>query len=387
MLTSAQNNITYPSKLFGGGYMGGSSIYDKKSGHWFVQMRWNGQTERFYRYEYKGSWLSFGDKKTADKIKAIMQTEIDNDTFNPATYRPDSPLAIQQYVELWLSLADVVKNTLKRYRSYSRLFVAHFGETKDIRKISKVDILKLKKWLEEKEYSKKTVKHVIATLKTMLFFALDNKDINSLPSFPELPNIIKTSIDYLKKDVQDMVFNEIPKRHRAIFEFMAEYGLRIQEGRAFMKDAETDTHIIIMRRLSEYELLEGDKVGRVRAYLKTKRATEILKSAAPSFSQFYFTHNGYSPYDNKMLNKIFREACETVGVKIKLNNAIRHSKAGHLLDAGFPMEVVSAILGHSKLQMTRDMYGRVSEVRIREALEAVGEVVQLPATNKIPTKN
>lgn len=82
---------------------------------------------------------------------------------------------------MWLSLSDVVKNTLKRYKSYSKLFIDYFGESKDIRKITKADILMLKKHIEEKGYSKKTVKHVVATLKTMLFFALDNRDITFLP--------------------------------------------------------------------------------------------------------------------------------------------------------------------------------------------------------------
>jgi len=384
MLTAAQNNYSHSHNLGGVGFMGGSVLRDGKTGHWYIQVRWNHSTERFYRFEYHGIWFPFASKAQAAKILSLMQDEIDNGSFNPACYRPNSPLAIKLYVDQWLSLADVIKNTLKRYKSYSRLFIAYFGESKDIRKINKVDILKLKKWLEEKEYSPKTVKHVLSTLKTVLFFALDNRDITFVPSFPELPNIIKANIEYLKKDVQDKVLNAIPERHRAIFELMAEYGLRVQEGRALMKDAITDTHIIIMRRLSEYELLEGDKAGKVRPYLKTSKAKEILRKAAPSFSEYVFTHNGRSSYDEKILNKIWKEACASVGVKIKLYNGLRHSKAGQLLDAGFSMDVVSAILGHSKIQMTKDMYGRVSETRMNEALESMGQVIDF--TDKIPTK-
>lgn len=364
--------------------MKGSVFQDAKTGHWCVQVRFNGKTERFYRYECKDQWFAFESKGHARKVLSVMQDDIDRSAFNPSTYRPDSPLAIKQYVDQWLTLADVIKNTLKRYKSYSKLFIEYFGDNKDIRKITKIDILKLKKWLEEKEYSPKTVKHVLATLKTVLFFALDNRDIPFAPSFPTLPNIIKANIDYLKKDMQDKVLQAIPERHRPIFELMAEYGLRIQEGRALMKDAVTDTHIVIMRRFSEYTLLEGDKVGKFRPYIKTTKAKEILKSAAPSFSEFVFTHNGRSPYDEKILNKIWKEACQSVGVEIKLYNGMRHSKAGQLLDAGYSMDLVSAILGHSKIQMTKDMYGRVSETRMNEALESMGQVISL--TDKIPTK-
>ena len=363
--------------------MGGSVLQDKKTSHWYIQLRWNNETERFYRFEYHGIWFPFASKAQANKIRSLMQDEIDNGSFNPACYRPNSPLAIRQYVDLWLPLTDVVKNTRGRYRSFSKHFVSFFTPEKDIRKISKVNILQLKQHLEL-TYAKKTVYHVINTLKTMLNFALSNKDIHELPSFPKLSNSIKGNIEYLSLDLQQKVLNEIPARHRPIFELAAEYARRPQEVRALMKDAITETHIIICRRFSEYELLEGDKTGKAKAFFKTEEAKRILKSAAPSFSDFVFTHNGKSPYDGKILNKLWREACNKVGVKIKMYNGIRHSKAGQLLDAGYPIELVSELLVHSKIQMTRDMYGRVSEARITEALE---NVRILPFTAKLPTKN
>ena len=351
--------------------MGGSVFQDKKTSHWYIQLRWNGVTERFYRFECYGHWIPFGSSALAKKILSVMQDAIDNGAFAPAAYRPDSPLSIAKYVETWLPLADIIANTRKTYKSYTKHFVAFFGTDKDVRKITKVDILKLKKHEEESGLSPKTVYHILNTLKTMLNFALDNKDIKGLPSFPKLHNPIKDKIEYLSVDIQQTVMNAIPDRHRPIFELAAEYGLRPQEARALMKDAVTDTHILIIRRLSEYTLLEGDKAGKFRALFKTEKAKEILKAAAPSFSEYVFTHNGFSSYDEKILNKIWREACESVGVKIKFYNGVRHSRAGQLLDAGYPIELVSELLGHSKIQMTRDMYGRISETRITEALENV----------------
>lgn len=351
--------------------MGGSVLHDKKTGHWYIQVRWENKTERIFTLEYRGKWFPFESKRHADKILAVIQDEIDNDIFNPASYKKNSPLALAQYIESWLPLADVIRNTRKRYKSYANHLIRFFGAEKDIRKITMKDILGLKLNLEESAYSKKTVYHILNTLKTMLHFALANGDLKYLPPFPKLKNPIKTHIEYLSIEDQQKVFNEIPERHRPVFELCAEYGLRPQEVRALKKDAITDTHIIIMRRFSEYDLLEGDKTGNVRPYFKTERAKEILKSAAPSFSDLVFTHNGRSAYDEKILNKIWKEACNKVGINIKMYNGLRHSRAGQMLDAKYPLELVSELLGHSKLQMTRDMYGRVSQARIKEALEEV----------------
>lgn len=96
--------------------MGGSVFQDKKTKHWFIQIRWDGKTERFYRYEFRGVWFSFSSEEQARKILSVMQSEIDAGNFNPASYRTNSPLAIAQYVETWLSLADVVKNTSMKRR-------------------------------------------------------------------------------------------------------------------------------------------------------------------------------------------------------------------------------------------------------------------------------
>ncbi len=364
--------------------MQGSVIQDKKTGHWYIQIRWDGKTERFFRFEYKDRWFPFESQSQARKMLSIMQDEIDHDRFAPAAYRPNSPLFIRQYVQSWLPLADVVKNTRKRYKSYSQHFIRFFGENQDIRKIQMADILRLKQRVEADGYSEKTVYHVLNTLKTMLRFARDNRDIRELPPFPKLHNPIKGNIEYLGREIQDKVLQAIPARHRPIFAMCSEYGLRPQEGRALMRNAVTDTHIIIMRRFSEYELLEGDKAGRVRPYFKTERAKEILKNAAPSFSEFVFTHNGRSPYDEKILNKIWKEACAEVGVTIRMYNGVRHSRAGQMLDAGYPIELVSELLGHSKIQLTRDVYGRVSQKRIAEALE---EVRVLPFTDNLLSKN
>lgn len=383
-LTLNENHASLPQNLWGGGCMRGSVLQDKKTGHWYVQIRWDNITERIFTYEYRDKWFPFESKKHAEKVLSVIQDEIDNDNFNPAAYKRNSPLGLLKYVESWLPLADVVNNTRKRYKSYANHSVRFFGAEKDIRQISMKDILHLKLDLEKSEYSKKTVYHILNTLKTMLHFALANGDLKNMPAFPKLKNPIKTHIEYLNLEDQQKIFNEIPERHRPIFELCAEYGLRPQEGRALMKDAITDTHIIIMRRYSEYELLEGDKAGNVRPYFRTEKANQILKAAAPSFSNLVFTHNGRSAYDEKILNKIWKAACDKVGISIKLYNGIRHSRAGQMLDAKYPLELVSELLGHSKLQMTRDMYGRVSQARIKEALE---DVRILPFTANLLSKN
>jgi len=100
-LTVAHNMLPSPI-LGGGGYMGGSVLQDKKTGHWYIQIRWDNKTEKFFRYDYKGIWFHFESRPIGKKVLSIMQDEIDNGNFSPAAWRPNSPLEIKKYVEVWL---------------------------------------------------------------------------------------------------------------------------------------------------------------------------------------------------------------------------------------------------------------------------------------------
>jgi hypothetical protein len=68
-LTALAQKIIMPS-LGGVGYMGGSVFQDGKTRHWYIQLRWQGQTERFYRFEYHGVWFPFASKQQEKKAAA-----------------------------------------------------------------------------------------------------------------------------------------------------------------------------------------------------------------------------------------------------------------------------------------------------------------------------
>lgn len=56
-------------------------------------------------------------------------------------------------------------------------------------------------------------------------------------------------------------------------------------------------------------------------------------------------------------------------------HTLRHSAASVLLAQGVPLKVVSEILGHSSIAITGDVYGHVSPDVAREAMSALGAVL------------
>jgi len=183
-------------------------------------------------------------------------------------------------------------------------------------------------------------------------------------------------IEYLTFEQQQKVLSFIPGHQRPIFEFMMEYGLRIGEATALMKDCVTDKEVIIRRSHSNGELLDSTKTGVDRKYDLTQRAHEILAragSVAP-FSRFVFNRDGTGKHFTlKVADKIWREASQKAGIKIKLYNAVRHSLGCQLLDQGIDMEMVRDVYGHSTTQTTR-RYAKRSQHTVTAVLNFRGQI-------------
>jgi integrase len=358
----------------GGDYMKGSYHYDLNAKRYFVKIY---PYARIWRYNGEPIW----HEKTADKLLNKIRAEIDDGTFNIKAYLPDSPLSLQSYSELWLKSSDVCKATKKMYRTCIRRAIQYFGENCDIRYIV---YSKLKLFCQELPLTNKGKYHTLNTLKSMLKCAVKDGILKRLPEFPSLQNENESDVEYLTYDEQKNVLESIVERHRSIFAFAMEFGLRIGEARALKKDAIEDTHLIVKRSFSEWELRETTKTKRIRRLPLTTRAREILKNAPPSFSDYLFTFDGRKPYYERKMRELWKDACEKVGIKIHQKNAIRHSLGCQLLDDGVDLEMVRDIYGHTSTDMTRKYIKRTPR-RMLEALEKRGKIIQF--TESLPNEN
>ena len=215
----------------------------KTYSRWYVQVYWQGQRVKIWRYKEEPIW----HEKTAEKLLDRIRTEIDDGTFNPRHYLPDSPLSLKVYSEQWLKASQACENTKRVYRSCMKKVIENFGGDCDIRKITHTKLLI---FYNELPLTEKGKYNVLNALKTMLNYAAKDDVLIRIPPFPALKNDRPDHIDYLTFDQQRKVLEVIPERHRPIFEFAMEYGLRIQEARALMKDCITDQEVIIRRSFS-----------------------------------------------------------------------------------------------------------------------------------------
>jgi len=342
--------------------MKGSCHYDKKAKRWFVQIYWEGKKHRIWRHPLTGE--PFWAKKSADKQLNRIRTEVDEGYFNPRHWKPDSPMSVRVYALEWLELIDVSPNTLKDYRYSIRNFIIPFFGDKDIRRIRHGDLVKFHKWIPRADKGKY---NVMSILRTMLRYAWRNEDLPSVPPFPKLTYTVP-EIEYLTLEQQEAILNNIPERHRPIFQFMMEYGVRPGEARALQKDCIVDGDVIIKRAFADNNLRETTKSGKIRRYKITPYFESALNNIKLHLSPFVFVRDDRKPYTSKNLNKIWHEACNKVDIKIKMYNGVRHSLGCQLLDMDCDMDLVREQLGHTKIEMTR-RYAKRSKQGLADALE------------------
>jgi len=376
-LTALAEKYNLSQNLGGGGYMKGYVRYHAPANRHYVGLYWHGKEERFWRYQGEPLF----DKRTGIKLLSKIQADIDNGTFDPRTYRPDSPLSLKEYSTIWLETSTACKNTKKGYRNAMNKAIDYFGADHDIRHFTYSKLLKFKSSLNlsnDAEYN------IMGALKTMLNFYRRDLPSFILPVFPSMSKTQREDQKYLTFEDQQSVLQAIPERNRPIFIVMMEYGIRPQEATALKWDCvDFDKNEITFKRShSEYELRETTKTGSkgIRTEQITQRAKESLRMAkiTPSFKGFVFCHNKQgSHYDNKLLNRLWRSACQETNINIGLYEGVRHSWGCQLMDMpGVTIDMVQDGYRHTSSKTTRRYAHRKRSV-IADLIENRGKVINL----------
>jgi integrase len=88
-----------------------------------------------------------------------------------------------------------------------------------------------------------------------------------------------------------------------------------------------------------------------------------------------FTSRVGTPVDPDNFAKAFVRLCKVAGLGHWHPLEARHSAASVMLGQGVPLEVVSDVLGHSSIYITKDAYGHLVEGAKRDAAERMAAVL------------
>jgi integrase len=116
-------------------------------------------------------------------------------------------------------------------------------------------------------------------------------------------------------------------------------------------------------------------VAVLRQHKAAQAAERLAAGTAWHEDGFVFTTPIGTPLEARNVLRWWHRLGERSGVGRRRFHAARHTTASLLLEAGEPLERVSAILGHSSLAITADIYAHVSPRARRAAVERLDEVL------------
>jgi integrase len=158
-------------------------------------------------------------------------------------------------------------------------------------------------------------------------------------------------------------------------------------------------HQIRRERLPEEEQKEsGRRTHLVLRDLKTKRSRRTLHltpaldsllrahrarqaqeqlAVGPEWveSDLVFTTKSGTPVDPDNFAHSFHRLCKRAGLGHWTPHELRHSAASIMLAHGTPLWVVSEVLGHASVTITKDVYGHLLGGESREATESIADVL------------
>jgi integrase len=305
---------------------------------------------------------------------------------------PDKTLTVAGLFTLWLeSQADnLAPNTLRLYQDFSAHHILpQLGKTK----VVALTLPDVERWLSSLSrptasraaLAPATRSRIRQMLVSALNYAVRCRVLTYNVAHDAKVKVERTESAYLTTDEQVTLLQAAAgDRLCALWTLLVGTGLRRGEAMGLTRSAlDLGAGTVTVRQ-------SLTRVGNVGAIRQPKTAgstrvvplppfvvralTEHLRRSPVLGDGLLFRSEVGTPLDPTNVGRDFRRLCERAGLGFRHCHECRHGYAVTLLEAGTPLEIVAANLGHSTIRETADRYGKhsrpVAQAAAMAALDA-----------------
>ena len=315
---------------------------------------------------------------------------------------PDDRLTVAAFLNRWVTRSlpgQVSDRTLDSYADTVRLHLAPSLGRKALRKLAVSDVDEFIAWKRETGYSENSVRIFRAVLRRALRQAeregLVARNVAALSAAPRVRSDEGRALSVAQ--AQGLLAEVRGTRHEALMTVVLAFGLRRGEALGLHWSAlewETAT-LKVTHGVKRVQVRTAGSERRTRLVvgeLKTPRSrrtlfltpqiVELLRrhrvrqaedriavgEAWEDYGLIFPSRIG-TPLDPDNVSHVFSRICRRAGLGHWHLHELRHSGASLMLAQGTDLYVVSEVLGHSSVAITKDVYGHLVEGQKRAAAQ------------------
>lgn len=242
--------------------------------------------------------------------------------------------------------------TIKQYRAFMTRFAREVGRPLD--EVTTRDVRRFLMNEEQRGNSTSTIASKIHRLSSLFGWLEREELIDKNPMARiDAPQLPPAEPRYLTHEEIERVRDVATGRDRVLFEVLYSSGIRREEAANLdWTDINFDTKALLVR--------EG-KGGKSRTTMLSTRAVMLLRQYRAERTDdepYVFRSQFRRRMSNESINRRIRLLGERAGLRERLTpHRLRHSMAKHLRDAGMPLDVIQALLGHEDMRTTQRYSG------------------------------
>ena len=321
---------------------------------------------------------------------------------------PDDKLTVQAFLDRWLAInlpGSVAESTEDDYVDTVRLHLGPALGRQRLAKLTVADLDKLWKAKRDAGYKPNSVRIVRTVLRRALGQAqregIISRNAAALSSPPRIR--AKEGRTLTVEQARRLLDAAAGYRFEAAVVLALAYGMRRGEvlglhWSALDWNARTLGVTHGVKRIKDRDPSSGRKTRLVVSELKTPKSRRTL-SLTPQMVAMFRQHRVHqaeaqmaagtlwqdhglifasevgTPMDPDNFSHSFSRLCEKAGLGHWHPHELRHSGASLMLAQGTPLHVVSEVLGHASIAITKDVYGHLLEGDKRAAAESMSQAL------------
>ena len=328
---------------------GEGSIYRRADGYWVGQVE-NGRYPNGKRRRAR-----VVRRRRADVLAEMDQLRRAADASIDSRHR-----TVGQYVGWWIDevkAGTIAPKTLRNYRTCARLWInPHIGTVR-LAKLRVAHVQSMVNDLGRQGLSPRVVNQALKVLRQALRCAVGARMIDHNPAEHVRVVPVTGGADIAMTATEAHVVLEAAGGDRlyALWWLALKYGLRIGE-LLDLRWTDVDEDELHVRRAKTH--------AGVRTLPLIPEAKRVLRDhrrsqAVHSIDGYVFCRADGRPIDERRIGERWAVLLAEAGVEHRRFHSTRHTALTLLLEDGVPLEVVSAIAGHSSISVTADIYARV----------------------------